>query len=103
MTKPVQHPLAFCPVHGVFAATAFALGPGSSSTFVGSKTDCPRCGGVSEIIPGRYEAEAERLNVLLDHSSISPEALAAIKELALKLQKGTITPRLMASDSSATE
>jgi hypothetical protein len=98
MTKPVQHPLAFCPVHGVFAATAFALGPGSSSTFVGSKTDCPRCGGVSEIIPGRYEAEAERY-----HSSISPEALAAIKELALKLQKGTITPRLMASDSSATE
>jgi hypothetical protein len=91
MSKPIHHPLGFCPVHGVFPAKVFALGPSASVHIENCGTNCPTCNGPAEIISALYEAKADRLNVLL-HPSISPEALAAIRQLALDLQQGKITP-----------
>lgn len=91
MSKQPRHPLAFCPVHGVFETKLFPMGPGSFVHFAGLDTTCPTCNGRSEIISGLYETKADRLNILLD-PSISVEALAAVRELALKLQRGKITP-----------
>ena len=67
------------------------MGPGSFVRFAGIATNCPVCNGTSQIIDGLYETKADRLNVLLD-PRISPEALAAIREIALKAQRGELTP-----------
>jgi hypothetical protein len=94
MAKQIHHPFAFCPVHGVFSAPwVAALAPGTSIRFEDCVTNCPipNCDKKYEIISGLYETKADRLNVLL-HPSISVEALTAIRELALKLQSGKITP-----------
>jgi hypothetical protein len=77
----MQHPTAFCRVHGFFPAQAFALGPGSSVTITGCSTDCPACGAKSEIIPGNYQALSDCINLLLD-ASISPQALGALRKIA---------------------
>jgi hypothetical protein len=57
----------------------------------GISTNCPVCQGPSEIIPGKYEVGSDRLNLLID-PSISPAALAAIKDLAEAVHAGRITP-----------
>jgi hypothetical protein len=88
--RPVQHPLGFCSVHGVFSAPALALGAGSGATFINCGTTCPICRRPSEIIPGHYEAHADRLNLLVD-PRISPEALAALQRLAKAASTGQIS------------
>jgi hypothetical protein len=91
--KQVHHPPAFCPVHGLFPATAIALSEGVSNIgFVNVATNCPQCGGRSKIIPGIYDSTLNRLNVLTD-PSISPQAFAAIRELVQRLEKGEISPQ----------
>jgi hypothetical protein len=87
----VLNPPAFCSQHGLFPVTAIAIDPGvTGTTFTDCGATCPRCGRVSEIIPGVYDATDDRLNILID-SSISPEALSAVRQLAERLQQGTIT------------
>jgi hypothetical protein len=87
----VHHPPAFCPVHGLFPATQFALGVGVRQTsFIGCLQTCPRCGRPSEIIPGVYDSIPSGLNILID-KSISPEALAVIRKLVQRLEKGEIS------------
>ncbi len=90
MTK-LGHPLAFCTVHGVFPARGFAAAPGASVSFVGCRVDCPRCGAMSEVIPGRYDFATQGLNLLLD-PTITPAALTAIRQLALRVKQGEISP-----------
>lgn len=88
----VQYPIAFCPVHGVFPAKgSIAMAHGASVTIAGVVINCPRCGRESEFIPGRYEATADHLNVLID-PSISVEALKALQALAAAVQTGKMTP-----------
>jgi hypothetical protein len=91
-----SYPPAFCSVHGLFPAVgSIGLGAGSSIKILNSVTNCrtPGCNQTScEILPGEYRASDKgHLDLLLD-PSISPEALAAIRELATKLHDGQITP-----------
>jgi hypothetical protein len=88
--KKVFHPIAFCLVHGVFPAKLITMESGATGEFINCVHSCPVCGGDSEIIPGRYEAKADRLNLLID-SSISPSALTAIRNLALAVSVGRIS------------
>lgn len=90
MPPRVFHPIAFCPEHGIFPMTMLALQPGATGNFQNSQTNCPKCGRMSEIIPGRYEAKADRLNLLID-ASISPQSLAALRDLAEAAQRGVIS------------
>jgi hypothetical protein len=69
----VFHPIGFCTKHGAFAVTGIHMG-GGVQTFIHCTTNCPTCGSQSEIIPGRYETNTGRLNLLID-PSISPQAL----------------------------
>jgi hypothetical protein len=85
-----RHPLAFCPRHGLFAATAIAINEGAAATFIGCGTNCPACGAAAEIIPGLYQPAADRMNLLVD-PSISLLALGAIRNLVERLQAGKIT------------
>lgn len=64
---------------------------GAVGEFINCVHSCPICGGDSEIIPGRYEAKVDRLNILID-PSISPAALLAIRNLALAVSLGHISP-----------
>jgi hypothetical protein len=89
--KRILHPIAFCTQHGIFPATGIALGEGAVLGVQNCLHSCPICGAASEIIPGRYEAQASRLNLLVD-SSISLEALSAIRELAEAAARGRISP-----------
>jgi hypothetical protein len=88
--EATQNPTAFCSAHGFFKATAFALAPGAKLTIRGVATNCPVCDGASEIIPGIYEAHADRINLLVD-PSISHEALAALKKVAEDARANKIT------------
>lgn len=88
----VQHPIAFCPVDGIFQATGIAIsGEATSLEFRNNRTNCPKCGGMSEILPGRYDVIGDRLNILLG-DSISQAALGALKEIVEQLQRNEITP-----------
>jgi hypothetical protein len=84
----IHHPIALCPVHGLFPATAIAL-ENATVGFVSCVTTCPQCGMTSEIIPGTYQARLDRLNLLLD-PSISLLALGAIRKLAERAKAGEI-------------
>jgi hypothetical protein len=86
----VHHPIAFCPEHGIFEMKTFAMDAGAPVNFIGSLTNCPQCGRVSEIIPGTYKADHNRLNILID-PSISPESLFAIRKIAEAAQAGSIS------------
>lgn len=86
----VHHPIAFCPDHGFFAATAFAMA-NSTCSFTGCRTDCPTCGKMSEVLSGAYQARGQFFNLLLD-PSISKEALAALRQIAEDAQANRITP-----------
>lgn len=90
-----MYPPAFCPVHGLFPATAFPVRPGVlEANYVGTRQGCPApgCNRIGEVISGIYSAGAKgALNVLLD-PSISPEALEALKDLISKVETGEITP-----------
>jgi hypothetical protein len=86
-------PPAFCPKHGLFPATGLALQNVTGITFAHCQTNCPvpGCDQACEVIPGRYSADDKgRLDLLLD-PSISAEALAAIKAIAVQLRDGAIS------------
>ena len=86
------HPLAFCLKHGVFPDRSFMFGSGTVATFVGKcQTSCPICFEPCELLPGTYEVEDDRLDLLLD-PTISPEALNALIAIALRLKRREITP-----------
>jgi hypothetical protein len=94
MSPAIQSASAFCPERGLFPAVGFALGGGSSITFVGCVANCivQGCSRNCEIIPGRYRpSDKGRLDLLL-HPSISTEALAAINAIAVQLRDGVISP-----------
>lgn len=86
------HPIALCPLHGLFPATAIDLGTPGSYTFDHCETNCPVCGSASEIIPGTYQPELDRINLLID-PSISLVALGAIRKLAERAKAGEISDR----------
>jgi hypothetical protein len=86
----LHHPPAFCLTHGIFVATTLSLGEGSTLSAVGAITDCPTCGAISEVLPGRYDVVGGRLNLLLD-PSITPEALTALRAIAERLQRNVIS------------
>jgi hypothetical protein len=94
-----NHPLAFCPVHGIFPATGFAFSSGAE--FVDCRTDCfvRGCPSSCEVISGKYDATAYGLNILID-PSISRDALEAIKTIALKMKTGAITPQQASEEVS---
>lgn len=87
----VFHPAAYCPDHGIFEATAFAMSGEGNISFAGCGTTCPVCNGKSEILSGRYEYAKDTLSVLLD-KSVTPEALKALLEIVTNLDQGNITP-----------
>ena len=65
-------------------------GGATNATFIGCAASCPKCGHVSEIIPGVYDPTIDGLNILIDRS-ISPESLAEIRRIAERLQQGEIS------------
>lgn len=85
-----HYPIAFCHVHGFFPATVIEI-TDSNLAFLNVKVNCPQCGAMCEILPGRYESVAGRLNLLLDES-VSPKALAHLKGIVERLQRNEITP-----------
>jgi hypothetical protein len=94
MISKASHPPAFCPEHGLFPATALALQNVTAITFTHCQTNCPvpECDQACEIIPGQYSADDKgRLDLLLD-PSISPEALAALKDIIEKVRDGQLAP-----------
>ncbi|PBB20553.1 hypothetical protein CK219_05295 [Mesorhizobium sp. WSM4313] len=79
-------------VHGIFQATGFAMtGDTGVAVFRNTTTNCPLCGTMSEILPGRYELVGDRMNVLLD-GDISQAALGALRNIVERLQRNEITP-----------
>lgn len=94
----IHHPPAFCTQHGLFPATQFGLEDVVEGTLVGCKVSCPKCGRLSEIIPGRYDAIGRQLSILID-PSISQEALAAIRELVGKVERKELTPEQAAAEA----
>jgi hypothetical protein len=85
-------PLAFCPVDGLFVATGAAVATGNAKlSFSHCGTNCPTCGGPSEILPGLYEPDGANIRLLLD-PGVSPEALQALQKIIESVQAGTITP-----------
>jgi hypothetical protein len=92
------HPLGFCKTHGVFPVRTIEISDATNSAFVGCETNCPMCNAMGEIIPGTYSKTAEGLNVLLD-PSISPDALAAIRDIAERARAGKITPEQAKSEA----
>ncbi len=82
-----HHPLAFCPEHGLFAATGIGLGISVGTTIKNGLHSCPHCSRMSEVIPGTYSMHAGKLDVLLD-PDISPAALNAIQNIVKKAQSG---------------
>lgn len=98
---PVYRFMAFCKTHGVFPTDDVPyFGEGQSINITGLNVRCRRCGAISEIIPGRYEASAGKLNILID-PSISPEALAAIKDIAERALAGAIRPEEAKKEAEA--
>lgn len=96
-----RSPLAFCPVHGLVPATAFAFGAGSHNiSFKNVSVSCPFCGRQSEVIPGIYDFSTDRLDLIVD-PSISPAALRALQSIAERLQQGDITPDEAAEEAGA--
>lgn len=88
--RAVTHPIALCPSHGFFPATAIALGPGSTMGIYQSRMSCPQCGTPSEILPGMYRGGVDTINLLID-PSISLQALGALRKLAERAQAGKIS------------
>lgn len=84
----VHHPIALCPVHGLFPETGVAIENATVGLF-NVETTCPHCGRAAEVIPGTYQAELSRLNILVD-PSISLLALGAIRKLAELAKAGEI-------------
>jgi hypothetical protein len=85
------HPPAFCPKHGIFPAAGIAIAPGATrNSFIGCTHSCPKCGHPAEIIPGVYDATQTNLNILVD-ASISPSALAGLREIVGRLKEGKIS------------
>lgn len=98
--RDTRSPLAFCPVHGLVPATAFAIGAGAHNiTFKDVGVSCPICGKPSEVIPGTYDFTTERLGLVVD-PSISPQALRALKSIAERLQEGEISPNEAAKEAA---
>ena len=86
-----HHPPAFCTFHGFFPAASFNIGSGTKGLYLQHlAVDCPVCGRSSEILSGVYRSNEDILEILVD-SSISPEALTAIKRITERLQRGEIT------------
>jgi hypothetical protein len=86
----MHSPPAYCPEHGLFPVAGFRFPIGATgNTFIGCTTRCPRCHGVCEIIPGVYDALPGGLNILID-SSISVDALKALRSLAERVQREEI-------------
>ena len=88
MSRQTISPVGFCRRCGAFPATSFGGGAGSS--FIGCLTNCPRCGQISEVIPGRYDLVGERVSILLD-PSISVEALSHLADIARRASEGLIS------------
>jgi hypothetical protein len=99
MDEAMLHPLAFCPVHGLFPATAFAFaGEMQEVRFNNVSVNCPQCGRMAEVIPGRYDSVLGRLSVIVD-PSVSQDALAALRGIAERLQREEITPNEAAAEA----
>ena len=91
---------AFCPVHGLFDSRAISW-PANSNVTVnikGSVINCPVCDRMCEIVPGEYKTDDNRLNILIDQS-ISLEALAALKNLAIQVRDGKKSPEEAAAEA----
>ena len=88
----MHFPMAFCPSHGIFQAVGtVAMENCVGVTITGCETQCPRCGRRAEIVPGEYSTVGPKLNLIVD-PSISPEALSALRDIVIRLQKDEITP-----------
>jgi len=94
LMNEIKHPLAFCIDHGFFHAQMIGLS-GSRVGFRNIQVGCHvrGCGRACEFIPGEYDTTTEKLNVLID-PSISPEALAALKDIIEKVLDGKLAPEL---------
>lgn len=86
----IHHPPAYCPIHGFFPAASIALGNTTNATFEGCTTSCPRCGRLCDILSGRYDTVAERLNIFLSAGN-DPAVLEALRNLAREVQSGSKT------------
>jgi hypothetical protein len=85
-------PLAFCPAHGLFAASGAASASGDAKLIISDcATNCPTCGGSSEMLPGLYEPDGANIRLLLAPGA-SPEALQALQEIVEAVQAGKMTP-----------
>jgi hypothetical protein len=84
-------PLAFCPKHGLFVFTGMAATGNAKLSFSHCGTNCPTCGGSSEILPGLYEPDGANIRLLLD-PNVSAEALDALQKLLRAVLAGEMTP-----------
>ena len=86
-----MHPLAFCPRHGLFEAKGIRFGPNAKrAALLGLTYSCPLCRTASEVIPGEYSMYGDRLDVLVD-PTISVDALVALRNIVLRLQRRELT------------
>ena len=83
-------PLAFCPTHGLFVFTGMAATGNAKLSFSHCGTNCPTCGGSSEILPGLYEPDGANIRLLLD-PNVSAEALDALQKLLRAVLAGEMT------------
>jgi len=89
----IYHPPAYCPVDGIVPALAISMGGAGVPpiSFVGSRTNCPQCGRLIKVLPGRYHVEFDHLSFTID-PSISPDALRALMDLAKSVGENRISP-----------
>ncbi|RUU85558.1 hypothetical protein EOB59_31730 [Mesorhizobium sp. M7A.F.Ca.MR.176.00.0.0] len=89
-------PMAFCPVHGIFPAFGtVGISGGGTIEISHCVVDCPhpKCGRECEILPGEYTAKEDgKPWEYKVGSSISPEALNALRGIVERIQRNELTP-----------
>lgn len=100
MSVRYNHILAYCPIDGLFEVPGLQLSPLAKGNYFSGSTNCPACGRDSEFVPGVYDSLPNGIRVLLD-PSISRDALAALQEIAQRLQRNEVSPENAVEQASA--
>ncbi|MEJ5081060.1 hypothetical protein [Ochrobactrum sp. MYb379] len=86
----MNHPLGFCRTHGFFPVGGIVIENSKNVSFDGGVVQCPTCRKPSELISGSYTSIGDKLKLYLG-PSVSMEALKALRDIAVRLQRDEIT------------
>lgn len=83
---------AHCDRCGTFESNAISVNNASTIRFVGSATNCPRCGGVARFLDGTWTERGGNIE-LVDGPSSSKALFLAFRQMVRQAEKGKLTPQ----------